>query len=177
MQEEKILIAGFGGQGIMLLGKIIAEGAIVEGKYTTYIKSYGAEMRGGTAYCLVKVSAGEIASPIFEYPTAAIMMNQPSFDKFKKTFKENTIVLANSSLVKDEEVSSKAGVFSYPFNDAANSMGNIKIANIIALGAFIKRSGIIKRNTVEEILVNYFSGKKDILEMDLKAMEEGWKIK
>ena len=175
-KEAKILVAGFGGQGIMFFGKIISLAAILENRQTTYIRSYGAEMRGGTAHCQVKISDKDIASPIFAHPTFAVIMNQPSLDKFKDSFTNDTIVILNSSLVKKNALPESKNVFTYAFNELADELGDIKIANVVALGALIRITEVVKKKSVEEVLKNYFSSKPPLLKLNIKALEKGWQI-
>ncbi len=96
----KILISGFGGQGLLSLGKVLAKAALNEGKYTTWFPSYGAEMRGGTAHCFVKISDSPIASPFIDYPNIAMIFNQPSLDKFKNKLKQANPLILNSDLIR-----------------------------------------------------------------------------
>ena len=175
LSEEKILVAGFGGQGIMLLGKIIAEAAIREGKNITYIKSYGAEMRGGTAHCLIKISTKEIASPVFIFPTIAVIMNQPSLVKFSGNFSRDTFVLVNSSLAKCQS-RDKFISCSYTFNKEAIYLGSIKVTNIVALGALLNKSKVVRKQSVVAALKHKFSCRPATLDLNLKALERGWKI-
>lgn len=174
-RQEKILVAGFGGQGIMLLGKIIAEIGLLQDKFITYLKSYGAEMRGGTAHCFIRVSRKPIASPIFNYPTIAVIMNQPSLDKFADSFRQDTFVLVNASLAKCRH-GSKFISCSYPFDEEAISLGSIKVANIVALGSLIKKISLAKKQSVMDILKRHFISQPAILDLDLKAFNCGWKI-
>jgi len=173
--EEKVLIAGFGGQGIMLLGKIIAEAAVLENKNVTYIRSYGAEMRGGTAHCSIKLSKKEIASPVFDNATAAIIMNQPSLEKFKNRFTKESIVIANGSLIKINPKIKGVKLYFYPLNEMANFLGDIRVANIIALGKLLKKYSLIKKDSVIKILREYFKSNPHILELNLEAFALGWK--
>ncbi len=176
LRETKILIAGFGGQGIMFFGRIISLAAILENRQTTYIRSYGAEMRGGTAHCQIKISDKDIASPIFAHPTFAVIMNQPSLEKFKNNFTNDTIVILNSSLVKKNALPKSKNIFTYAFNELADKLGDIKIANMVALGALIRRTKVIKKKSAVEVLKNYFSSKAHLLKLNMKALEKGWQI-
>ena len=169
----KFIIAGFGGQGILSLGKIIARAAIKEGIYAAYMPSYGAEMRGGTAHCKVIVSPGEIASPYISHPDVLIALNQPSLEKFKHTLKRESVVFINSSLVDKKYNLAVKKTFSFPFSQIAKDLGMEKAANIIVLGKLLKEIEFIKKKTVVASIREYFSGKDDIIAKNLKAFREG----
>jgi 2-oxoglutarate ferredoxin oxidoreductase subunit gamma len=179
-REEKILIAGSGGQGVMLLGKIIAQAAVLEDKKVTYLRSYGAAMRGGTANCWVKVSAKEISTPIFGISSVSIILNAPSLKKFGKKIEPQGWLIMNSS-VADKHIYSgpKVKVKSLPLNTMALELGNIKIANVIALGCLIKEKPFIKISSVERVMERLFLQNqttldRKILEQNKKALEKGF---
>lgn len=174
LEEEKVLIAGSGGQGIVFLGKLIAEAAIMEEKNVTYIRSYGAEMRGGAVYAKVRISSEEIASPVFAFPTLAIIMNQLSWERFKEKFKRGTKIFLNSSVVKKDSSFKKFQIFACPFNEIADSLGDVRVANIVSLGVCIKRTGLIKKSSVRKVLGDYFSSSPGLYKLNLKALQEGW---
>ncbi|MCD6539306.1 MAG: 2-oxoacid:acceptor oxidoreductase family protein [Candidatus Omnitrophica bacterium] len=173
-KEEKILIAGFGGQGIMFLGKILALSAVQEGKRVTFIRSYGAEMRGGTANCMLRISNREIASPVFEKATLVFIMNQPSWEKFKKKIEEGGFIFLNSSLVKKEIRRNKIKVRKVPLNELALKAGSLKIANIVGLGFLLKEAPIVKLKTVREVLKNTFKNNSQLLKLNLTALNLGF---
>jgi len=166
----EVLITGAGGQGIMTLGKIISNCAVYENKYTTYLPSYGAEVRGGSAYCFVKVSDKSINSPLIENPDIAIILNQASLDRFKKILKKRTILILNKDLIS-KPTDTK---FCFPLNTMAINIGNLKIVNTIALGIFLGIINIFKDNTVIEVLGKFYSDK--ILEENIKAFNFGKKL-
>ena len=139
---ERIIIAGAGGQGIMLLGKILATSIMEENKFVTWLPSYGAEVRGGTAHCLVVVSDEEIGSPYIKEADALIVMNSPSLMKFKGRLKNKGLLIANSSLV-DNITDKKFTVLNFPFTDIASNLGNIRIANMVALGVYAQAATTI----------------------------------
>ena len=174
-REGKILVAGSGGQGIMLLGRIIAEAAVRENKNVTYIRSYGAEMRGGTAHCFVKVSKKEIASPVFEKANVSIIMNQLSLGKFKNRLDKNSMVIANASLTESRLKIQNVRAYYYPFNDMANSLGDVRVANMVALGAFLKKAALVNKQSAITVLKERFGSQPRVLEMNLNALELGWK--
>ncbi len=171
---ERILIAGFGGQGVMLLGRIIAETAIKEGMNVAYLKSYGAEMRGGTANCLVQVSSQDIFSPIFSKSSAAIILNQPSFEKFKNAAEKKGMLIINSSLIKVPSL--KTGVLVKPIslNEIAKEAGSLKSANIAVLGFLLKVKPFLSLDAAVQTIKTVFSGRKALIEINLRALEKGY---
>lgn len=169
-KERRIVVAGFGGQGIMFLGKVLAQAATIEGKNVTYIRSYGAEMRGGTAHCLIKISSKPIASPIFKEADIAVVMNQLSFDKFKDKITDNGIIIGNSSLIKPNAKSHNQ-MFLTEFNKLAYSLGNIKSANMIALGYLLQKSPVVDKKSVIKVIKDKFKGNKQMLNLNLQALE------
>ncbi len=179
-QEEKILVAGSGGQGVMLLGKIIAQAAVLEDKKVTYLRSYGAAMRGGTANCWVKVSNKEIATPVFEKSTVSVILNNPSFEKFKTKSDSKGCLIVNSSVVNTDAFK-KRGVFlkRIPLNSMATEVGNIKVANVIALGYLLKIKPFIKLSSVVSAMEKLFEKSKKtldpkVLEQNKKALQGGY---
>jgi len=169
----KFIIAGFGGQGILSLGKIIARASIKEALHVTYMPSYGAEMRGGTANCKVIVSTKEIASPYISHPDVLIALNQPSLEKFKHTLKEESLVFINSSLV-DKKYSLKVRkIVSFPFSQIAKDLGMQKSTNIIVLGRLLKEIEFIKEKTIVASIRDYFSGKDEIIAKNIEAFHRG----
>lgn len=174
IREEKALFAGFGGQGIMLLGRIVAEAAVLENRNVTYIRSYGGEIRGGTAHCLVKVSEEDIASPVFEKITVAIIMNQPSLDKFRNRLIKKGVFIVNKSLITKGYKLKDKKLHYYPLNKMANSLDNLRVANIIALGILLRKHPLVRKSSATEVIKSYFSNKVDILKLNLRALELGW---
>lgn len=172
--KSSILISGFGGQGLMSLGKIIAKIALLEGKHTSWFPSYGPEMRGGTAHCFVKVSDLPIASPFVNTPDIAIILNQPSYDKFKDNLESKSILILNSDLMKKTlSVKKDIRLVNLPLNKMALECGNIKVVNIIALGVLSGLKGcFFKEKTAIKVLTENFS-KGDTLEVNLRAFKRG----
>ncbi len=149
----EIIIAGFGGQGILSAGRIISVSAILEGKNTTWFPSYGPEMRGGTANCHVIVSDGEIGSPIINNPDVLICMTKPAIDKFESYVKNTGFILADMSLVGEDKIkSSKKQIFSIDAAKKAGEMGHKAYAMLIMIGKLIKETKIFKPETVEKAL-------------------------
>lgn len=173
---EKIIIAGSGGQGIMLLGKILAEAAMREDRHVTWLPAYGAEVRGGTAYCMVIVSDDQIGSPYIVTANTLILMNALSLEKFKNRLDKKGLLVVNSSLAAIDD-NSKVNKIEQPFTDIAIKLGNIKIANMVALGCFISRGNIVKLTTVSQVISDIApENKRNLVEINQKALQEGAKL-
>ena len=174
MATYSIVAAGFGGQGVMLMGKIIAEAAMHDGKNVTWLPSYGPEMRGGTANCTVVISDEDIGSPVVDKPDAVIAMNIPSMFKFEKDLKDDGLLLVNSSVVDREPTRKDLKIFKIDANDIADKVGNVKALNMVALGAFAKTSGVITFDSIKKALEETMTGKKKaFLELNIKATQKG----
>jgi len=173
LHEEKILIAGSGGQGTLFLGKTIARAAARMSFFTSYIPSYGAEMRGGTAHCFVRVSEQEIASPIFKKFTTLFAFNSPSWEKFKKRAERGALVIVNSSLFDVQPAPSSLCIRKVPLSELCIELGSPRVINIIALGVFLKERGIFAVETVKDVLRETTKDKAKALELNLKALEVG----
>ncbi|MDD5044031.1 MAG: 2-oxoacid:acceptor oxidoreductase family protein [Candidatus Omnitrophica bacterium] len=173
---ERVIISGFGGQGIMLLGKLLAQAALNEGKNVTWFPAYGAEVRGGASYCMVIISDDEIASPILEKADTLIAMNGISLEKFKPNLTPKGLLIANTSLV-DKDIELKTGeVVKAPFTDIASKLGNIKVANTVALGAYLaRRKTISEKNVLKAIEDLAPQGRQDLIAINKKALAEGIK--
>ena len=172
MQSE-VMFAGFGGQGILLSGKILAHAAMEEGYQVAWIPSYGPEMRGGTAYCLVVISDRTIGSPVIENPHHLVAMNRPSLDKFSPKVKSNGVILVNSSLIPVRSGREDVDELIVPVSDIAKELGSIRSANIVALSAFVARSKIVDFNVLREAVKHEFEEKKAFLPVNMEAMEKG----
>ncbi len=158
--EQQILFAGFGGQGVLSMGKFLTYAAMGVGKNVSWLPAYGAEMRGGTANCLVTISDGEIYSPLTENPEVAIILNRPSLDRFEPKIQPNGMLVMNTSLIDRPPARQDLCVYQMPVNQIADEHGGSKIANMILLGACIEK---LKLVTVEQALGLFeliFAGKK-----------------
>ena len=172
---KDVIIAGFGGQGVMLIGNLLAYAAMKQGLNVTYIPVYGPEMRGGIANCTVVIADEEIGSPIIHNPLSLIAMNRPSLDKFQPRVQDKGIVIINSSLV-DMELADKQRLqtYSVPANEIADKIGNPRMANMVALGAYIQVTGIIPLSTVQESLENVISSHyKHLIPKNAEALQAG----
>lgn len=168
---EKILMAGFGGQGIMLMGELLAYAAMMEGKQVTYMPSYGPEMRGGTANCSVIISDKQISSPIITEPTILVVMNEPSLDKMEKMVCQNGLVFMNKSIINRDVIRKDLKTHAIYCNAIAQEIMSEKIANIVMLGAIVKTTGIVSVDSIVKIMKQKFTGKKaELLPVNYKAL-------
>lgn len=175
-KQAKIVIAGFGGQGIVLAGNIIARACVKEDKHVAGMVSYGAEMRGGTANATVIVSDEEIASPFVDKPNMAIILNQPSLDKFEDRIVSGGLAVVNSTLVMRDVVREDIEVVKVDALEIARWLGNARVANVVALGAFISKTGILKMESIASAIEDLFARKKAaLIAINKKALQEGMK--
>ncbi|TAM43320.1 2-oxoacid:ferredoxin oxidoreductase subunit gamma [bacterium] len=170
---ERIIIAGSGGQGVMLLGKVLAHAAMAEGKCVTWLPAYGPEVRGGTSHCMVTISDVEIGSPYINEADTLIILNNPSLKRFSGRLKDKGLLVLNSSLAEgfpDKRVQ----VSQFPFTDIAVKLGNIKVANMVALGCYLRQKQTVKiKKMLEVFRLMSTAGRNDILEVNKKALQEG----
>ncbi len=152
MAYHNVIMAGFGGQGVMLIGNLLAQAGMEQGQNVTFIPVYGAEMRGGTANCTVVVSSAPVGSPIVKRPQATIIMNLPSLDKFQPRLHPDGVQVVNASLIEKQHIDPGRRTVFIPMNDMANDLGAPKLANMIALGAYIKATGCLELSAVEQAL-------------------------
>jgi len=171
---ERIIISGFGGQGVMLMGRLLAYAGMLEGKNVAWMPSYGPEMRGGTANCTVLISEEEIGSPIVSHPKTLIAMNQPSLDKFESNVNEDGLIILNDSLIDREVSRNDVIVIRIPADDIADKLGNSKAANMVVLGAYVEKSGVVKLETIFKALEKALTGRnKKLLELNKEALKQG----
>ena len=174
MQSE-VQFAGFGGQGIMLMGQIMAQAAMDQGYEVVWIPSYGPEMRGGTAYCTVVISDRPIGSPIIRNPKHLVAMNRPSLEKFAPTVQSGGTIFINSSIISIDADRDDVDVIKVPIIEIAKELGNIKTANIVALAAFVSRSQVVDFELLRESVKNKFAKREKLIPLNMKALEEGKK--
>lgn len=172
MQNE-VKFAGFGGQGILMSGKLLALAAMAEGLEVAWTPSYGPEMRGGTAYCTVVISDRPIGSPIIKNPRHLVAMNLPSMEKFAPTVRAGGVILVNSSLIPIHSGREDVDELRVPVTEAARDLGNVRVANIIAVGAFVARCSIVSYEVLKAVVEKEFSKKPEFLEINQKALEIG----
>lgn len=171
---EEIIIAGFGGQGVMSMGQLIAYAGMLEGKGVSWLPSYGPEQRGGTANCAVVVSDQPVGSPLVTRPTTAIVLNNPSFDKFEPRVRQGGLLLLNSSLVARFSERKDIKMIEINATDMANDLGNSRVANMILLGAFLEETKIVSEEAIIESLKKVLSSDKHhLLEVNEQALKKG----
>lgn len=156
------------------MGKILALSALAEGKYATWLPSYGAEVRGGTAHCLVVISDEEIASPTFEKADTLIIMNDPSLKRFKNFIRPKGLLLVNSSLAHCRGTSRRLDVMQVPLTEMAIKLGLDKVANTIAIGAYLAKRRIIAFSTMEKSIEEVLAHRGKLIAVNKRALEEGF---
>jgi len=170
-----VTMAGFGGQGLMFIGKLLAYCAMKRGLNVTWIPSYGPEVRGGTANCTVVISDEPIGSPVISSPEALIIMNNPSLEAFEPRLKTGGLLLVNSNLVTHEVKRRDVNVIPVPANEAAVEAGEKRAANMVIFGAYVARTRIITEEDVAEGFKELFSAKAEALDANIRAFEKGAK--
>lgn len=174
--NEKVIFAGFGGQGVMLMGQLLSFAATEKDLNTLWFPSYGPETRGGTANCSVTISSEYVNSPVISTPDSAVIMNGPSLAKFQPKVKKGGNLFINSSLVKDAEFRNDLNVFKIDANNMALELGNLKVANMIVLGAYLAITKVFTEDEVLNILKQKFTGTKaHLIDINRKALEAGRK--
>lgn len=171
---KKTIFAGFGGQGVLLMGYVTALAAMIEDKHVTYLPSYGAEVRGGTANCTVVVSNEEIFSPVASAPDYAVIMNKPSLARFEGTICGGGRIVLNSSLVNRNPVREDIHLLKVPANDLAHEMGSDRTINMIMLGAFVAWTNITRAASILQGLEEITKGKKaDLMALNHRGLDRG----
>jgi len=170
-----VIIAGFGGQGVLVIGNLLAYAAMKEGRHVTYLPVYGVEMRGGTANCTIVVSSYEIGSPVVGKPRAAIVMNLPSLIKYESLVVPRGLLVVNTSLIDLKETSRKDIEFlPVPVNEIAIKNGNPKMANMVALGAFVEKTKLVKMDSLFQSFEKVLDGRyHSLIPSNIKAVEIG----
>ncbi|MBN2040678.1 MAG: 2-oxoacid:acceptor oxidoreductase family protein [Spirochaetes bacterium] len=171
----KILLAGSGGQGVLTVGNILGNAAMLENNYSTYLPAYGAAMRGGTANCTVCISDSEIASPVASSPDILVAFNQPSVLKFINRLEPGDQMIYNSSIIDTVPIRGDLEIFPVPGNEVAIELGNERSANMVIFGAFIKLTNTVKLETVfESIDILMGAKKKKLATESKKILQEGY---
>jgi len=173
----ELICAGFGGQGVLTIGKFLAKAGMAEGKNVSWLPSYGPEMRGGTANVSTVVSDTDIASPIVSYPDILVALNQPSIDKFASSIRPGGILIYNTNMCPNGCKRADIQIVAAPMIDIALEIGNQMVLNMLAIGIIIGKTGLIKYETMEEDLTGFMKQKNpDLLELNLKAIKRGIEI-
>lgn len=174
--QKEVVFAGFGGQGVMTAGQLLAYTAMAEGKHVCWIPSYGPEMRGGTANCTVVVSDVRIGSPIINSPWSICAFNRPSLDKFAPLAREKGLLIINSSLIDVGSGRDDVTELLVPANDIALKVGNAKAANMVMLAAYVGATDVVAFDSLKDMMVQKMGSKKELLEINRAALEEGRKL-
>jgi 2-oxoglutarate ferredoxin oxidoreductase subunit gamma len=171
---QGVIMSGFGGQGIISAGILLAYSGMVDGKNVTFFPAYGAEMRGGTANCSVVVSSEEVASPVVSTPDSLIVMNEPSLLKFEPALKPQGLLLINKSLVSSQPKRSDITAVTIDANKIAEEIGTVKCANMVMLGALIGRTEAVSLESLIQTLPKVFSrAKKEMIDINVEALKKG----
>jgi 2-oxoglutarate ferredoxin oxidoreductase subunit gamma len=169
--DNKILVAGFGGQGVMVIGQMLGYAACMSGRNAVFLPKYGPEQRGGTASCNVTLSDKEIGAPIAREVDVLIALNQQSLDKFIGALKKNGTLIINSSLCKKPSDREDIEVCEIPANDIAEELGNAKVSNVVIIGAYIKKTGMVTEEEMLSAIKAKLGKKAELLEMNKLAMK------
>ena len=177
MQSE-IIIAGFGGQGVLFAGQLLAYAALAEGKETTWIPSYGPEMRGGTANCTVVIADEEIGSPMVRNPQAVIALNLPSLDKYEKLVAPGGVLVVNTSMVDRKATRKDIKVVEVPGNEIAEKLGEKRMTNMVLLGGLLANLPVLPIEAIEKALKEHLPERhQKLLPLNSQALKEGAKFK
>lgn len=172
--HEEVIISGFGGQGALFAGQLLTYTGMDEGWHVTWIPSYGPEMRGGTAHCIVILSGDDIGSPIIRQPTIAVVMNPPSMDKYEPLVKPGGLLVANSTLVRAQSKREDIETVYIPANELAAELGNVKMANVVLLGALLGTREILPIDSIKRTLEEHIpKRRKHIIEPNKRALDRG----
>ena len=175
---QGIKISGFGGQGVISAGYLLAQAGMMEGKEVSFFPAYGAEMRGGTANCSVVVASDEVTTPIVTSPDTAIVLNEPSLAKFEPTVKPGGLLIINSSLVNSKATRTDIKVLYVPCNEIAGEIGNPKAMNMVALGAFAAATGAMTIDAIARAMPKVYKKlKPEVIELNVKALRRGAEAK
>jgi 2-oxoglutarate ferredoxin oxidoreductase subunit gamma len=174
--HTEIILAGFGGQGVLLIGKMLAYAAMKMGREVTWMPAYGPEMRGGTCNCTVVLSDRPIGSPISKSPHGLIALNLPSLDKFEDTVRPGGVIVVNTSLINRLPHRTDVTVVAVPANEVAIECGSPKAANMVTLGAYLGASSIVDLDQVKAIVTESFAAKPKLIEINHAALSRGFAL-
>jgi 2-oxoglutarate ferredoxin oxidoreductase subunit gamma len=171
---QGVIMSGFGGQGIVSAGILLAYSGMVDGKHVTFFPAYGAEMRGGTANCSVVVSSDEVASPVVSSPDSVIAMNEPSLLKFEPVLEPAGLLLINKSLVASQSKRDDVNAVTIDANKLAEEIGTVKCANMVMLGALINHTQAVSLENIIKTLPKVFPrAKKEMIDINVEALKKG----
>lgn len=174
---QGLIMSGFGGQGVISGGVLLAYAGMIDGKHVTFFPAYGAEMRGGTANCSVVISSEEIASPVVAFPDSVLVLNEPSLLRFEPRLKSGGVLYINTSLVASRSKRTDITSVEVPANEIAEKLGNIKCANMVMLGAYAQKSGALSLEALKKSLPKvYTKASEKVLEMNRQAIDRGAEV-
>jgi len=171
-RNPQIKVAGFGGQGVLLLGQTLAEAGMRHGWNVSWIPSYGPEMRGGTANCQVHISENSIGAPVVDFPTILIALNKPSLDKFEPTVQPGGIIFYNTSMIDREPTRTDVETVGLPFSELGDELGDLRFANMVVVGAIVEKTKLFDLEIVKEALKEVIKHKQ-FIPNNIKAIERG----
>ncbi|HSB69624.1 MAG TPA: 2-oxoacid:acceptor oxidoreductase family protein [Candidatus Methylomirabilis sp.] len=174
--HTEIILAGFGGQGVLLIGKLLAYAGMQAGREVTWMPAYGPEMRGGTCNCTVVLSDRPIGSPISKSPHGLIALNLPSLDKFEDAVRPGGVIVVNTSLINRLPRRSDVTVVAVPANELAIECGSAKAANMVALGAYLGASGVAPLEQIQTIITESFAAKPALVALNHQALTRGFAL-
>lgn len=172
--HHQIVISGFGGQGVLFAGQLLAYAGLAEGCYVTWLPSYGPEMRGGTAHCTVIISDEEIGSPLVRNPSVALVMNPPAMEKYAPLVQSDGILILDATLVEQRSERLDVHEIAVPAKELADELGAPQIANVVMLGALIAATGVVGLETMKKVIAQHLSARhRDKLEANRRALQRG----
>ncbi len=172
--HHEMVISGFGGQGVLFAGQLLAYAGLAEGRNVTWIPSYGPEMRGGTAHCTVIVSDEDIGSPLVEQPTVAVVLNTPSMEKYAQCVHARGTLLLDASLICARSGRTDIYELAIPAKDIADELGVPQVSNIVMLGALIEATGVVTLETLERVIVEHTGTRhRNLIEVNQTALRRG----
>ena len=174
--QNDVILAGFGGQGILLIGKMLAYAGMHEGKEVSWLPSYGPEMRGGTCNCTVVISDKPVGSPVIQRPGAVLAMNLPSLEKFESDVRPGGFLLINTSLIDRRSDRDDIKIIEVPANAIAQELGNPRGANMVALGAYVGATGAVTLEQIETVVRQTFAAKPSVIDVNLEALHKGYDL-
>lgn len=174
MAQSALLVAGFGGQGVLFAGLALAYAGMAEGKNVTWIPSYGPEMRGGTANVTVMISDEEIGSPLVRFPGAVLALNNPAFEKYEPLVKPGGLLVYNSSLITAEPGRTDISCLAIPATDIAGQLGDTRVANLVGLGGLVAATGVLPLPALSQALADHLlSDRPELLALNEQAVQQG----
>ena len=171
----KTIFSGFGGQGVIMMGYLLATAGMYEEKNVTCLPSYGAQVRGGVANCTVVVSDEEIASPVASEPEFAVLMNNPALFQYQNQVQSGGTILLNSSMIESRPIRGDLEIVEVPANDLARKLRDDRVTNMVMLGAFIKKSALVSLDTAARVIKDTFSNRNPgVLKLNKSALQLGY---